>query len=190
MKILIIDNGSSYINSLARLVSPHNVTIKSYDQISTADTTTNDLVILSGGHKFSVIGHEQIFSKEIEIIQNSAVPILGICLGFELIAHAYGAQMAKLMAKEKNIVELNKLIGDPIFSNLDSIKVFESHRWVVTDSGDNLIALAESKDGVEIVKHKHKLIYGFQFHPEMFGNSTEGNEIFANFINIVQNKLI
>jgi GMP synthase-like glutamine amidotransferase len=98
--------------------------------------------------------------------------------------------MAKLTAKEKNIVELKKLIDDPIFSDLDSIKVFESHRWVVTDSGDNLIALAESKDGVEIVKHKHKQIYGFQFHPEMFESSTEGNEIFANFINIVQNKVI
>lgn len=47
-----------------------------------------------------------------------------------------------------------------------------------------------SKDGVEIIKHKQKIIYGFQFHPEMFPDQTQGDELFANLINLVQNSHI
>lgn len=190
MKILIIDNGSAYLNSLIDLVSKDTLTIKSYEGIIADDSANFDLIILSGGHQYSVVGHEDIFRTELELIKHTTTPILGICLGFELIAQTFGSTLTQLVSKEKNIVKLTRLIQDPIFARVDTIEVFESHRWVVDSVGDELLALANSKDGIEIIKHKTKLIYGFQFHPEMFVESTQGDEIFANFINIVQNKTV
>jgi len=189
IKTLIIDNGSSYLASLKALTLKYSVpTIKKYRGIEELDKKQYDVIILSGGHKFSVIGHKDEFAKELDLIKEASTPILGICLGFELIAHSFGAKMLRMKTKEKNILHINKLENDPIFANIGHIKVFESHRWVVTDTGDTLIPLANSKDGIEIIKHKEQPMYGFQFHPEMFPDQTQGDELFANFIKIVQNK--
>lgn len=190
MKILIIDNGSRYLNALKQLVSSHVLTIKKYTEIVPVDTLNFDLVVLSGGHQFPVIGHEETFKKEIDLIKTASIPILGICLGFELIAHCFGASMKRMASKEKTILNISTKIVDPLFESIHGIQVYESHRWVVTKVGDDLIPLADSKDGIEIIKHKDKLIYGFQFHPEMFPNQTQGDELFANFIKIVQNRRV
>jgi carbamoylphosphate synthase small subunit len=50
------------------------------------------------------------------------------------------------------------------------------------------VGLANSIEGIEIIKHKDKPIYGFQFHPEMFPNLSDGDELFANIVKIVQNR--
>lgn len=188
MKILTIDNGSSYLEKLKSLVSNHSQTIKTYSEIVLTDKNDFDLIILSGGHSFPVVGHESDFAKEINLIRTTSTPILGICLGFELIAYSYGAWLEKLDSKENKVLELYPTVEDPIFKNLDHIKVFENHRWVITKESDKLIGLAMSKDGIEIIKHKQKLIYGFQFHPEMFDDKTQGDELFANFMKIVENR--
>lgn len=190
MKILIVDNGSSYLNALKQLVSDHELTTRKYDEIIPRGNLDYDLIILSGGHQFPVIGHEDIFKKEIDLIKIANIPVLGICLGFELIAHSYGATLLQQVEKEKSILKINQVSQDSIFDNLRDISVFESHRWVVTKTGADLIPLADSKDGIEIIRHKDKLIYGFQFHPEMFVDQTQGDELFANFIKIVQNRSI
>lgn len=187
MKILIIDNGSRYLDKLKLLTAKYDTFTKKYSEIAKSDLTIFNLVILSGGHHYSVVGHESEFTQEIALIKNAKVPILGICLGFELIAYSYGARMEKMVAKEKGLLELLQTLPDPIFANLPDIVVFESHRWVVSSPGASLIPLAISKDGVEIIKHKTKPIYGFQFHPEMFPDQTAGDELFANFIKIVEN---
>lgn len=187
MKLLIVDNGSQYLDYLKQLVKIHETVIKKYSTITDSDINEYDLTILSGGHTIPVIGHEQEFAQELKLIKQSAKPILGICLGFELIAHAFDATLKKLSTKEHIILNIKPLASDSIFSNLSNLEVYESHRWVVSKSGNKLLALASSKDGIEIIKHPIHLIYGFQFHPEMFIDVTQGDELFANFIKIVQN---
>ncbi len=190
MKILIVDNGSSYLDALKKLVSGNELTIRKYNEITSSTDQNFDLIILSGGHKFSVMGHQEDFKQEIDLIKTTNTPLLGVCLGFELIANSYGASLLQRSTKEKGILKINLLTQDAIFDNMNSVNVFESHRWVVSNTVDVLIPLADSKDGIEVVKHKNKLIYGFQFHPEMFPNQTQGDEIFANFIKIVQNRVV
>lgn len=187
MKILIVDNGSSYIGKLKQLTSNHETTVKIYSNLLDRDDMSYDLIILSGGHTFSVVGHDKEFASEIGLIKSSTIPILGICLGFELIAFSFGATLKQMTAKENRILHIGKIASDPVFGNLSDLHVYESHKWVVTDVGEHLVALAGSVDGMEIIKHKDKLIYGFQFHPEMFRDDTQGGELFANFIKIVEN---
>lgn len=192
MNILIVDNGTSYIESLKRLVNQHQVSSISFNHLTDLTLADNnyDLIILSGGHDFSVVGNEDLFAREISLLRKSVVPILGICLGFELIAVTFSAKLIHRQAKEKGVVHIKPVMESALFDKLKSISVFESHRWVVEDPGSELVNLANSQSGVEIIKHRSKDIYGFQFHPEMFVELTEGDEIFNNFLRIINNQSI
>jgi len=186
MKALIIDNGSSYTDRIPSILRGDSFDILTYDQLQGSDLSY-DYFILSGGHKFPIINHEEALSDEIKLILSKDQPILGICFGFELIAHTFGANLKRGNTKQKGIKPIKIIHPDPIFSGLTNLEVYESHHWVVKDVSPNLVPLAESKSGIEVFKHKDKLIYGFQFHPEMLQDQTVGDELFANWHKIVEN---
>jgi GMP synthase-like glutamine amidotransferase len=190
MNILLIDNGSAYITELKRLLSSHNVTHIKYNLADLATAGRYDLIILSGGHTFSVVNHDLMYEKELDIIKKSLRPILGICLGSQLIAHAYGAKIEKMDYKEHGMVKMEIIQSDRIFKGIEetSVQVFENHRWVIREVPPVFDVLATSKDGIEVIKHCMRPIYGFQFHPEMFTEKTQGDEIFANVINLMQER--
>jgi len=186
MKILIIDNGTSYLSQLENLLSDHSYQVVKYSEIDSINTDTFDATILSGGHDFPVKGNEEKLQKEIDFVKNSKKPIFGICFGFEIIASAFGAKLELMKSKERGIIDIEILEPDEIFSNIPNFQVFESHRWVVKEPASELIALASSRDGIEAIKHKTKPIYAVQFHPEVFVKKTCGDEIFQNFLNSIK----
>lgn len=186
MQILIIDNGSSYISALEQLLGGHEVEIIPWNKIESSQVETVDFIILSGGHLHAVEDHEDLYAREIKLIQETQTPILGICLGFQLIAHTFGSVLKEMHAKEKGIVHLQLIAPDPIFLGIPSFEVYESHRWVVSEASEVLYTLATSKDGIEIIKHRDRFLYGFQFHPEMFVEKTDGDEIFGRVMEMVQ----
>lgn len=157
----------------------------SYSDIKDVATDNFDAIILSGGHSFTIEGNDSRLNDEVEIIKNSTQPILGICYGFELIAHAFGTKLELLPAKEKGIITIEVVEPDRIFTNIPSFEVFENHRYVVKETTEDLIVLAQSKDGIEAIKHKTRPLYGVQFHPEMFVEQSCGDEIFDNFLRLV-----
>ncbi len=186
MKILIIDNGTSYIKKLEKLFKGHEISVVNFDSVSVKQAKQFDLIVLSGGHKYSVLNHQNKYRSELEIIKKANKPILGICLGFELIALNYDCQLKRLRVKEKGIISI-ELIPDDITKDLKTIKVFENHRWVIKDPG-KLISLGSSKDGIEIIKHKTKPIYGLQFHPEMMRSNTTSRKLFSNILKTLKIK--
>lgn len=105
-----------------------------------------------------------------------------------MIANVFKAELNLMENKEKGIVDIEVIEQDKLFSNIPNFKVFESHRWVVQDAGDNLKALAKSRDGIEVIKHKILPIHAVQFHPEMFVEETCGDEIFNNFLKTINYK--
>ena len=187
MKILIIDNGTSFLIKLKNLFKGHDISVSPFNLVTVTEAKKFDLIVLSGGHKYPVINHAKQFKAELDIINKARKPILGICLGFELIAFNYKCKLKRLKEKEKGVISIN-LIKDLITKKLDSINVYESHRWAIQDPGKNLIALGKSKDGIEIVKHRTKHIYGFQFHPEIVKDKSKGKQLFSNFLSVIMKK--
>ncbi|NOY14765.1 MAG: hypothetical protein GXP43_00950 [bacterium] len=183
MKILLINNQTKYLQKLQSLLSSHSLLTRNFHRLQSLDLNHFDLIILSGSYKYSVLSHLHLYQDEINLIKTAAKPIIGICLGFELIGFVFGAGLSRLSQKTKGIVKI-KILNDKtkIFNNLPNLYVYESHRWVISQTPPALVKLAESKYGVEAVKHKTKNIYGFQFHPEMFVDQTAGDEIFKNVI--------
>lgn len=185
MRILIVDNGTSYLPQLEKLVAAHDVTTIKYSGITSCDINDFDAAILSGGHDFPVYGNEDRLRAEIEFVKNFNKPLFAICFGFELVAHTFGAGLALMQHKEKGILDIQIIVPDQVFSNITEFQVYESHRWSVAELSDDCIALARSKDGIEMIKHTTRPIYASQFHPEMFVDKTCGDEIFNNFLRIV-----
>lgn len=187
MQILIIDNGTNYLEKLKTLVGDGFYHVATYSEVDLNGINEFDAIMLSGGHNFSVVGNTDKLEKEIEIVKQSNGPIFGICFGIELISSIFRAKLERLEKKEKGIVDIEVVCHDPVFQNIFDFKVFESHRWVVKESPNELTALAKSKDGIEAIKHKKRPIYGVQFHPEIFTDTTCGDEIFYDFISLVKN---
>lgn len=186
MKILVVDNGTSYLPQLKNILSRYDFSVIRYSDIENTAADDFNAIILSGGHDFPVNGNGERLKNEIAFINTTSKPILGICFGFEVIAYTFGATLELMQTKEKGILDIQAVEPDEIFSDIPNFNVYESHRWILKEPGNDLIVLARSKDGIEAIKHKSKPIYGVQFHPEMFVEKTCGDEIFHNFLKQVE----
>lgn len=184
-KILIIDNETTLIKKLQKLI-PGSEIVKKPNKITKKDFKHFDLIVLSGGHRYSVNHSYPILKEEVALIR-SGKPIIGICFGCQLIAKAFGGDLYKLKTKRRGIKSIKFL--DKRLSKKSSIKVFESHRYSIKTVPKEIDVLAKSKDGPEIIKHKTLPIYGFQFHPEKFVSKTEGDKVFLKvFYKILSDK--
>jgi len=188
MKILIINNHTSHIVSILECLKGHNVVVKDFSNITLDDTKDVDAIILTGGSNVrGVVNHSEDYKKEIEIIKNSNKPILGICLGFQLICKVYDAKFVTLPEKIKGFKMLEMTTKDKILEGLTDLKVYDNHKIIVKEVV-NLKVIAVSENGIELVKHRKKLIYGVQFHPESYREDTNSSIIFENFIKIIERK--
>jgi GMP synthase (glutamine-hydrolysing) len=182
MKILLFDNGTKYLPELNKLLKEIGeiIVTKNTDDLFSKEV---DLVVLSGGHHHYINKNPEAYQEEIRFIKNSNKPIIGICLGAELIAYAFGGKLDFLKIRNKGIYKIEVLEKNYMFGNINKFNVYKNHRLAITSLSKNLIGLAKSKSGFEVIKHKNKPTYGFQFHPEMFESKTYGDEVFENLFN-------
>lgn len=190
MKLLLIDNGTSYLEKIKFLLKGHLLTVVSYSDIPESYHTF-DLIVLSGGHKVLINKeNEQLIYKEIELIRYSSTPIIGICYGSELINYVFGGSI-KQIQKVKGLKIIHKHVKNSIFENIkDDLEVFENHSFAIDELSPDLVTLATSDSGVEIYRHKIKPIIGMQFHPEMFTDQASGDEIFLNSLKVLSSNFV
>lgn len=180
---MIIDNGSKYNDQLRQLFVTDEVVEKPLNEDMRADSSI-DLIVLSGGHIFDL--QDEIYRREKELIVNTDVPLLGICLGAELINLAYGGKLEKKRNLDIGVRKIKIIRDDELFNGVEkTFPVYENHRNVIFNLPDELENLAESDTGVEIFRHKQKIIYGMQFHPEMFADIGVKNKMMDNLKKIV-----
>ncbi len=178
MQILLIDNHTTLLKKLEQLIPEHCIEHVCED-LKNIDGNAFDLVILSGGSKFEIVGNENNLRDEMRIIRETMKPIIGICYGCEVIATAFGGTLEK-GPSHKGILDIDIVYPDEIFQSRRHLRVYENHRWLMKALPKNFIPLAQSPHGYEAIKHHERLIYGFQFHPEQFIEQTDGDEIFLN----------
>lgn len=171
MKILIIDNHTKYIKELSSLFS--DVTILNKENLTKDfDITNYDLLVFSGGSNIpTVLRHPEKYIFEIDLVKRSNIPVIGICLGIEIICEAYGGELQELSKEHKGSVKIkveDEELKDKLSS--DEIEVIEGHQIGIKTLPENFISCAYSEHGIEIIKHKEKPIIGFQFHPEISNN--------------------
>jgi GMP synthase-like glutamine amidotransferase len=151
-------------------------------------------VVISGSDARITSAEDKAKFRNItDLIRNCNVPLLGVCFGHQLLCEAFGAKTAALekpvMDKfgQVNIIQTGDILSR--FRRGQAVPLAQHHKdYVLKNSLDKagFILLADSPTcEVEAVKHKDKLFFGVQFHPECItiGNEThpEGHRILDNF---------
>jgi len=145
-----------------------------------------DAVVLSGSP--DMLSDEQVrvkFSREIDAIGETKVPLLGVCFGLQLIGCAFGSRVVKGGPMIREYVDTSVLLPDLLFKDLPStVRVFESHEEVVEPLPRDFVLLARSRSSpVAAVRHSRFPIRGLQFHPERNGpDAPHGAKVLANFV--------
>jgi para-aminobenzoate synthetase len=185
MRTLIIDNKTLLLPELKALlvqVGIENTDLISVEKANFESSETYDLVVLTGATGLSVPKHPDIYKEEFKIIRERTKPLLGICAGFQAIAYTYGCTLHHRKESVLGIVDVEVLQPDPIFKGKTNFKVFESHKYFVSETTPELMQLAKSQYNIEVIKHIAKPTYGFQFHPEAIDPQNEGTGIFKAFV--------
>ena len=182
--IVIINNFGQYNHRISRTLTYLGIE----NSLSANTTSFNEImdlkpdgIILGGGPSIENIGNCK------QIIEDADVPILGICLGHQIIAEVFGGKTKSAELESYAQIEINILKSEGLFDDMgQKIKVWASHKDEVVTLPDNFDILADSSMcSIEAMKHQNKPIYGIQFHPEV-QHTPQGGELFENFNRICE----
>ena len=128
------------------------------------------------------------FRAEVEAIRDARVPVLGVCFGHQLMAHAFGSDVVKDTESVLKFVKTTVLVSDPLFSGLPKdIMLLESRDEVVKTLPPDFRLLARSETSpIAAMKHEKRLLYGIQFHPERYTlDNPSGKKVVGNFVELL-----
>lgn len=186
MKIIVIFNFGQYNHLISRTLTylgvdapliPNSVSVEEIRRMNP------DGIVIGGGPSLERAGNSPKIVEEM----HEEVPILGICLGHQLIAKVFGGEVRRGRAGEYSEVEI--VVDDPdlLFRNLPRrFKAWASHMDEVSRLPDGFEILAHSEVcEIEAMKHKEYPLFGVQFHPEVH-HTPLGPDIFRNFMKVCE----
>lgn len=189
--ILLIDNYDSFTYNLYQYVAElgEEVTVVRNDKITLAEIEqmNPEAIILSPGPGTPL---ESGICLDIVKQLDNKIPILGICLGHQVIGIAYGATVSHAKQIKHGKTSMISHHQEDVFTNLtEPLEVMRYHSLVIvpTTVPDCLTVTAKALDDQEImaVKHASLPVYGMQFHPESIG-TTAGKQLLANFLTTIR----
>jgi anthranilate synthase component 2 len=189
MKVLVLDNYDSFTYNLVQYIQEileARVEVKRNDAITLKAVDEYDVIVLSPGP-----GLPKDAGIMPELIKQYAgrKPILGVCLGHQAIAEAYGAKLENLEDVFHGIETAVAILDeqDPLFHGIATpFQAGRYHSWVVSRAGlpDSLVVTAQDEKGtIMAMRHKELNIRGVQFHPESI-MTVEGKKMLRNYFQL------
>ena len=187
MKIILIDNYDSFTFNLYHYISSLGVSV----DVIRNDKITDKQIIKNKYSKIVISpgpGNPNQSGNCIKIVKSlyKKIPILGVCLGHQIIGQVFGGKIIKaknLMHGKTSKIKHQKM---GLFKNIQNN--FEATRYhsLLVDRKKfpkDLIITAETKNKTVMgLMHKNYNIHGFQFHPESISTKM-GMKLIKNFIN-------
>lgn len=188
--ILLIDNYDSFVYNLYQFIAEtgQEVRIVRNDEMTSEEVMEMrpDAVVISPGP-----GKPGDAGICVELIQRAEgrIPVLGVCLGHQAIAEAYGAEVVhagKLMHGKTSV--LRDVQDSVLFRDIPGpIQVARYHSLAVREETlpEEIRVTARAEDGeVMAMEHRRYDVYGVQFHPESV-MTPQGYKMIENFIRSV-----
>lgn len=189
--ILIIDNYDSFVFNLARYVNElgQNCMVVRNDKITLQeikrDINPSHIILSPGPCSPNEAGICLDLVKEFQ----SSIPILGVCLGHQVIGQACGGEISRALMPTHGKARYIEHDSSGLFQGIPNpLKVGRYHSLIVSKNKfpKNLHINALSAEGeIMAVQHKEYPLYGVQFHPESV-LSNSGHAILNAFINQTQ----
>lgn len=183
--IVLVDNYDSFTFNLYQYLGEFDRDIRVFrNDVVTADQILElapDRVVISPGPKTP-----EEAGNCIDIIKKigGKIPLMGVCLGHQSIAVAYGAKVSNAKELFHGKSSMMQHDGKGIFTDCPNpMQVARYHSLsVVRDTvPDCLEIVAEAEGEIMALRHKDYDVIGLQFHPESI-NTPEGMTIIKNFI--------
>lgn len=188
MRVLIIDNYDSFTFNLVQYLGVLGAqpVVRRNDGITVAgiEALRPDALVISPGPRTP---REAGVSVPAVQALGARLPILGVCLGHQSVAAAYGGTVVRGAAPVHGKVSHVHHRGHPLFNGLATpFAATRYHSLVVQRPGlpACLDIIAETAEGqIMGLAHREHPVWGVQFHPESI--CTEGGmEILANFLHL------
>lgn len=184
--LLVIDNYDSFTYNLVQYFGELGASLRIYrnDKISIKriEKMAPEKILISPGP-----GRPENAGVSVDVVKNffKDIPILGVCLGHQVIGHAFEAKIiqAKKLMHGKTSLIYHKNQG--IFKGIQN--PFEATRYhsLVIDKKtlpSFLEIIAQTQDHeIMGIRHKKFPLFGVQFHPESI-LTKEGKTLLRNFI--------
>lgn len=185
-RVLVVDNHDSFVHTIVQYLRELGATcdVRPRDEVSIEDAASFDAILISPGP-----GTPEASGVSLPLIHYAAIhhrPLLGVCLGHQAIAIAYGATVSRapvLMHGQTSPIDHD---AQGVFESLPSpLHMTRYHSLAVVPSTvpDILAVTAQTPDGVIMgLRHRTAPIEGIQFHPESI-LSEHGHRLLANWLN-------
>jgi GMP synthase (glutamine-hydrolysing) len=180
-QVTVLDAGGQYCHLIARKVRDLGI----YAEVAPSETPVAALrhrkgVIISGGPA-SV--YDPASPTIDPALLASGVPVLGICYGQQLMAHALGGHVRKGDRGEYGLAQLDITHSDTILKGIEGRQqVWMSHRDVVASVPEDFEVLASTETcAIAAMSSPARRLFAVQFHPEV-AHTPCGLTILKNFL--------
>jgi anthranilate synthase/aminodeoxychorismate synthase-like glutamine amidotransferase len=184
MRVLIVDNYDSFTYNLVQYLGELGAEM---------DVVRNDAVsvdeLLDRGADRAVVSpgpctpaEAGVSVEAIPALARAGVPVLGVCLGHQAMAQAFGGRVVRGEPVHGKTAEVEH-DGRTIFSGLESPLVAGRYHSLVVDPElpDELEVSARSGPTIMAIRHRSLPAEGVQFHPESV-LTADGKAMLANFL--------
>ena len=185
--ILLIDNYDSFVHNLARYFAEmgQSTRVERNDRISIdeVEALAPAAIILSPG---PCTPAEAGISVPLVRAVGDRIPMLGVCLGHQAIAAAFGASIQRAPEPIHGRTSLVQHDGKSLFDGLPNPLRATRYHSLVVDEGSlprEIEVTAMTKSGVIMgIAHNEFALFGVQFHPESVLTDS-GHRLLRNFLN-------
>lgn len=182
--ILIIDNYDSFVHNIARYFVElgEAVQVKRNDEVSPADLKAKAIVVSPG----PCTPQEAGISLDVVRQLSGQLPILGVCLGHQVIGQVFGGKVVRAKHPMHGDSSAIRHDGKGVFQGLpQGFNAGRYHSLIVEHVEETpLRVTARSEDGeIMGLQHESHPTFGVQFHPESI-LTEHGYDMLRNFLKV------